>query len=211
MAEKAIAPAAEELLIELADRAIVAGLDGRRPSVPDPAQLPPDLRQACGSFVSLHVRGQLNGCVGAVESSDPLGAAVGRHAWSAAFADPRLPPLNRLDYPDLEIEVSMLSALAPISSASRLELLENLRPRIDGLLIATDTTRAVFLPTVWTQLPDPDEFLDRLAHKAGIDIGVWPSDMDAFVFTTESVSGRPNGRPAPQPASSSVPRSTSRS
>ncbi len=114
-----VAPTAGDQLIDLADGVIVEGLDGRRAPVPDLSALHPDLHQRLGAFVTLTVRGELNGCIGSIEGEEPLGAAVARHAWSAAFADPRLPPLRRSDYPQLEIEVSVLSPLSPLPADSR--------------------------------------------------------------------------------------------
>ena len=122
--------------------------------------------------MTLHVRGELNGCIGSIEPTEALGVSAARHAWSAAFADPRLPQLRWVDYEHLDISISVLSPLAPTPARSRAELLGALQPRRDGLVISSGGRRAVFLPSVWKQLPDADHFLDHLAAKAGIDIGV---------------------------------------
>ena len=191
MPETLADPSVADLLVDLADHAIVEGLDGRDPSVPDASTLPPDLRRPAGSFVTLHVRGELNGCIGTIEATDPLHVAVARHAWSAAFADPRLPQLGWQDYEHLSIEISILSEMTPIASRSRNELLNRVRPGVDGLVISAGRRRALFLPTVWEQLPDPDTFLDRLAWKADIDlVNAWPSTVRAFTFQTETVRRR---------------------
>ena len=181
-----VSDTAGEQLIDVADRVITAGLDHRRLQPPAWADLHADLHQTLGAFVTLTVRGELNGCIGSIEGEEPLGESVARHAWSAAFTDPRLPPLRWADYEHLEIEVSVLSPLAGIAADSRPDLLGALRPGRDGLLISSGKSRAVFLPSVWTQLPDPEQFLDRLLRKAGLSTTVWPNDMHAEVFTTES-------------------------
>lgn len=191
MPETLADPSVADLLVDIADHAIVEGLDGRGPCVPDTSSWPPDLRRPAASFVTLHVRGELNGCVGAIEATDPLGVAVARHAWSAAFADPRLPRLDWHDYDHLDIEISILSEMTPIASSSRNELLGRLRPGVDGLVLSARRRRALFLPTVWEQLPDPDSFLDRLACKAGIDLANdWPSTIRAATFRKQTVRRR---------------------
>lgn len=177
-----------ELLLDIAHQSILAGLRGRLPLAPDPADLPAVLRARVGSFVTLTVLGELNGCIGSIEGFEPLGVSVARHAWAAAFSDPRLPPLRRSDYEHLTIEVSVLSRLAEIPVDSRRELLADLRPGVDGLVIEARRQRAVFLPAVWDALPDPVEFLDRLYMKAGLVPGSWPDRMQAFRFTAEKVS-----------------------
>ncbi len=108
-----------------------------------------------------------------------------RLARSAAFADPRLPALRWEDLPRLAIEVSILSPFEPIAARSRGELLAALRPGTDGLLVAAGPHRAVFLPDVWDQLPDPDDFVDHLFRKGGLVPGTWPSNLTAHRFTTE--------------------------
>jgi AmmeMemoRadiSam system protein A len=174
-----------DVLLDVAERAIVDGLRHRHPTVPTRDGLPDELRRETGAFVTLHVDGDLNGCIGSIETDDAVGVSVARHAWSAAFADPRLPPLRWVDYDRLHIEVSLLSPLAPMAAASRDALIDAIEPGVDGLLIAAGSRRAVFLPSVWDQLPTPEEFLTRLVRKAGLDPASWPADLVAFCFTTE--------------------------
>ncbi|MFQ5556553.1 MAG: AmmeMemoRadiSam system protein A, partial [Acidimicrobiales bacterium] len=137
---------------------------------------------------TLTVDGALNGCIGTIEAAEPLGQAVARLARAAAFSDPRLPALTHEEYSLLDIEISILSPLSPIPAASRAELLAGLRPGIDGLVIEEGGARALFLPTVWEQLPEPDDFLDHLHHKAGIAAEPWPPDLRAFRFITQIFS-----------------------
>ena len=137
--------------------------------------------------MTLNVRGQLNGCIGSIEGVEPLGLAVARHAWSAAFTDPRLPPLHRVDYTHLDIEVSVLSPLSPLPADARNDLLGALRPGVDGLLIGAGSRRAVFLPSVWEQLPSADMFVDHLLRKAGLAPDVWPDDLRAQRFTAQKI------------------------
>jgi AmmeMemoRadiSam system protein A len=190
--EPHVFPAEAQLLLDIADHSIVTGLARRRPLLPDPAELPVALRRVVGSFVTLHVLGQLNGCIGSIRGSHPLGVSVARQAWSAAFADPRLPELRPTDYRHLDIEVSVLSPLVGLPVESHQALLAELRPDVDGLLIGAGSRRALFLPAVWDALPDPAEFLDHLYLKAGLAPGSWPAGMRAFRFTAERAR-----RPAP--------------
>jgi AmmeMemoRadiSam system protein A len=188
--ERPLGGADVDLLLDIAERAIVAGLHDVRPIVPAPHELPDSLRRPAGAFVTLNVRGELNGCIGSIEPDEPLGVAVARHAWSAAFTDPRLPALRRADYDHLDIEVSILSPLAPIPASTRGDLLERLQPRVDGLLIAAGSRRAVFLPSVWEQLPSAATFLDHLFRKAGLPLDWWPDDLRAFTFTADKFGRR---------------------
>jgi AmmeMemoRadiSam system protein A len=188
--ERPLGVADVDLLLDIAERAIVAGLRDVGPTGPALHELPDALRRPAGTFVTLNVRGELNGCIGSIESDEPLGVGVARHAWSAAFTDPRLPALRWVDFDHLDIEISILSPLAPIAAPSRADLLDQLEPRVDGLLIAAGSRRAVFLPSVWEQLPSAATFLDHLFRKAGLPLDWWPDDLRAFTFTADKFGRR---------------------
>jgi AmmeMemoRadiSam system protein A len=188
------------LVLDIADNAIVEGLLGRPQSAPDVRLLPAALRVHTGVFVTLSVDGELNGCIGSIQGSEPLGLGAARHAWSAAFADPRLPVLQRADYERLMIEVSVLSPLVPMPAASRQQVLDGLRPGVDGLVVAAGGRQAVFLPVVWDQLPDPDAFVDHLQAKAGMWPGSWSRGMRAWRFTATKFARRIGEQPTPSKA-----------
>ena len=188
--DRPLGAAHTELLLDIAERAIVDGLRHRHPTVPTREELPEELLRPTGTFVTLHVHGELNGCIGSIETDKAVGVSVARHAWSAAFTDPRLPPLRWVDYDHLDVEVSLLSPLSPIAAASRDALFDALEPGVDGLLIAAGARRAVFLPSVWEQLPSPEAFLAHLLRKAGLDSASWPDDLRAFGFTAEKFARR---------------------
>lgn len=176
-----------ELLLQIAERSIAEGFDNRRSTIPGPAHLPADLQKPLGSFVTLTVRGELNGCIGSLETDEPLGSSVARHAWSAAFSDPRLPQLRPADCEHLEVEISVLSALDSIPADSSDDLLDSLRPGVDGLLIASGRQQAVFLPSVWEQISSAEMFVTHLFSKAGLAHSSWPADLEAFVFTAQKI------------------------
>ncbi len=185
-----------ERLLDIAEAAIVDGLLGGPPSAPPLAVMPAALRAHVGVFVTLTVDGALNGCIGTVEGVEPLGRGTARHAWSAAFADPRLPALQHSDYERLVTEVSVLSPLATLVAGSRQRILEQLRPGADGLVIALGAHRGVFLPAVWDQLTDPEAFLDHLQVKAGLPPAWWHDAIRAWRFTTTTFVRRSGTQPS---------------
>jgi AmmeMemoRadiSam system protein A len=168
--------------------------------MPELDALPSSLAAPIGVFVTLTVDGELNGCIGIVEADEPLARSTARHAWSAAFDDPRLPKLRAEDYERLTIEVSVLSPMYAVESGSREEVTVRLRPGVDGLLLGTPQTRAVFLPSVWAQLPDRSEFVDHLLRKAGLNPGSWPEGIRAWCFTATKVLRRVGADPTPSRA-----------
>lgn len=175
------------VLLDLADATLTRALVGDRPELPALHDLPQGLHQRQGAFVTLKVAGELNGCIGTLDGDEPLGHAVPRLALSAAFADHRLPPLRPADYDRLTIEVSLLSPLEPIAAFSREDLLTELRPGQDGVVVKANRRQGLFLPAVWEQLPDPEDFLDHLWHKAGLPPRTWPSGTQTYRFTARKL------------------------
>ena len=176
-----------KVLLDLAESAIRARLEGRPEPAVDLASLSPELRRPIGAFVTLHVGGALNGCIGNITASEPLAPEVARLALAAAFADPRLPALGSDELDRLDIDISLLSEPTGIPARSRHELLAHLRPGDDGLIIRSGRHQALFLPSVWRQLPQPDDFVDQLFRKARLRPEPWPTDLTASGFTTATV------------------------
>ena len=96
--------------------------------------------------------------MGALEATSSLAESVARNAFQSAFEDPRFPPLPSRALEMLDIEISVLSALEPITVDSEADLLLDLQPLVDGLVLEAGPYRSTFLPKVWEQLPDPGEF-----------------------------------------------------
>jgi uncharacterized protein len=159
--------------------------------VPMPTlDLPSALTESRGSFVTLRIRKQLRGCCGNLTANRSLAEDIWRNAWASAFADPRFPPLEADEWCDTEVHISVLSPLEPLAVVNEEELLDRLRPNIDGLVLERDDARATFLPEVWYQLPDPQEFLEHLKQKAGWPAGSWSPHIRAWRYTTESFGER---------------------
>ncbi len=168
-----LSPQERRVLLELAKRAVhEAVTSGKLPEV-DPGDLPERLKQPRACFVTLTKRGELRGCIGTIFPQEPLYEAVLRRARSAALEDPRFPPVTPEELHDLEIEISVLTVPEKLPWRTPEELLKKLRPGIDGVVLRVGTRQATFLPQVWEKLPDGEQFLGRLAEKAGLAHTAW--------------------------------------
>lgn len=158
----------KQTLFRTARQSIEHGLTyGRAPHI-DLQNYPPLLCEKTATFVTLHLAGALRGCVGHLEAIQPLIADVNANAYAAAFQDIRFARLSADEYRRLHISISVLSQPEPLHVANEEMLRTVLRPGIDGLIMQKDNHRATFLPSVWEQLPDPEDFLRYLKRKAGI-------------------------------------------
>jgi AmmeMemoRadiSam system protein A len=126
-----------------------------------------------GTFVTLKINGQLRGCIGNLTATEPLSEGVRRNAINAAFHDPRFAPLTEPELAKVEIEVSILTEPQLLDYSNGLDLLNKLRANIDGVIIRKGHASATFLPQVWEQLPEPEDFLSHLCMKAGLSSNAW--------------------------------------
>ncbi|MFN2310235.1 MAG: AmmeMemoRadiSam system protein A [Gammaproteobacteria bacterium] len=178
------APSRQQLRA-LAAASIRHGLEQGRPLTPDPQAYPETLRAARASFVTLNRHGALRGCIGSLEACRPLLVDVAENAFAAAFRDPRFPPLRAEELSDLEIHLSVLSPPAPVDFRDEADLIAQLRPGVDGLILSFDRHRGTFLPSVWSSLPQPAQFLTELKRKAGLPADFWSPDLRVQRYTTE--------------------------
>lgn len=172
-------------LIALARKSIEVGL-AERIRAPCPTSAVRDVDAPAATFVTLRVHGALRGCCGSIDATRSVAEDVWHNAWSSAFADPRFPPLTGDEYERCRVHISVLSELEPLHVASEKELLDCLRPGVDGLLLRAGGHQATFLPAVWQQLPGPRDFVQQLKSKAGWHTHLWPDDLRAYRYTTES-------------------------
>lgn len=128
-------------------------------------------RGAC--FVTLTRGGELRGCVGQLTWEQPLYESVIYSAQAAAQRDARFAPLQAGEVANVKVEISVLGEPRRLRFGSAEELLEQLRPGRDGVILTVGSQVATFLPQVWDRIPDKREFLDRLAQKAGLAAGAW--------------------------------------
>ncbi len=170
-------------LLEIARRAVVEATSGHKNWRPDLHDLPDSLVAPGASFVTLHTRGRLHGCIGSVEPRSPLAVDVAKNAQSAALFDPRFAPLAAAEVADTEIEISVLSPMQPLAYADMDDLCRKVRPGIDGVLVERGWQRGLLLPQVWEQLPQPHDFLAHVALKAGASAAIYTHpDTHVFVF-----------------------------
>jgi len=143
----------------------------------------PALDQPGATFVTLMQDGELRGCVGSLEARRALSDDVRANALAAAFRDPRFPPLVAHEFALTTVEVSLLSSPQPLAVADEADLVRQLRPGVDGIVLQYEHRRATFLPQVWETLPEPREFVAALKRKAGLQENFWAPGMNVARYT----------------------------
>lgn len=158
-----------------------------RSGQPSDAGLSDKFFNRCGTFVTLTTGGRLRGCIGHIIPQEPLIEGVKVNAINAAFHDPRFPPLTKEEWKRVRIELSVLTDPRPLSYSDADDLLNKLRPDVDGLIIRKGYHQATFLPQVWEQLPKKEEFLSHLCLKAGLGADAWKKgDLEVSVYQVQA-------------------------
>jgi len=177
----------QQRLLDLAKSSIQHGLQTGRPLKVNLADFPAELTEHRATFVTLHKHDQLRGCIGMLEAVRPLAEDIAENAYSAAFKDSRFPPLEADELDELEIHLSILTPAEPVSFTSEQDLLNQLQPGIDGLILQEGHRRGTFLPSVWEQLPKPEQFLRHLKQKAGLAPDYWSENVRIYRYRTEVI------------------------
>lgn len=146
------------------------------------------------TFVTITIDGKLRGCMGTIQTDQPLRENLAKNALAAAFGDPRFPPLTAPELAHAQIEVSELTTPERMSTGlSEAEVCSRLRPLVDGVILTYGQSRATFLPHVWGQLPDPCAFLAQLKRKAGLDARFWDENIVVETYQAKVTSLKKQG------------------
>ena len=158
----------EKQLLIVARKSILHGLENGSAFRPDTNNCSPALLENLAVFVTLKIDTRLRGCIGTLEFKSPLIKNVAEYAYRAAFHDPRFKPLEESEFASINISISILTPRQVMEFNSEKELLDQLKPGTDGLVIEKGHAHATFLPAVWETLPDARDFLRQLKIKAKI-------------------------------------------
>jgi uncharacterized protein len=162
------------------------------------------LLRPAGAFVTLHLRGDLRGCIGHIEASEPLGRVVERCAVEAGTSDPRFPAVTPAELADIDIEISILGPLESISTLEHIEIGRH------GLLVELGWRRGLLLPQVATEWKwNRETFLAQTCHKAGLPPDAWKTGALVWRFDAE-VFGEHNPRRAASAAGEDAPQTDRR-
>ncbi len=147
----------------------------------------PFLEKAGASFVTLKYEHQLRGCIGSIIAHRKLLDDIVRNAKSAAFNDPRFSSLKSEEFSHLTLEVSILSEPHFLEYEDFDDLVQKIRPNIDGLILKYGVYQGTFLPQVWEQLTQAKDFLEHLSIKAGANPSIYAKHPDIYTYQVDAI------------------------
>ena len=175
-----------EMLLQLAREALSNGVQGNPLPLLDLGELPDQLTELGATFVTLTMDNELRGCIGSLEAKRPLAEDVRVHAVAAAMEDYRFPPVNEREVDKISIEISKLTSPQLIQTQDAEDLISQIRPGMDGVILKRGIRRATFLPQVWSKVPEVERFLEMLCRKMGSPSDCWrEKDVQVFTYQVE--------------------------
>ena len=169
-----------EFILNLCKAAIMAKFTKKQITV----NCPQVFLQPGATFVTLEKNNYLRGCIGSIIAHRTILEDILKNAQSAAFADPRFAPVAENELSELQIAVSLLSVPKQMTFEGEEDLLNQIQPYKDGIIIKDKGHQAVYLPSVWEQLPDKKAFLNSLKVKAGLKENHFSDTFEAYRFET---------------------------
>jgi len=176
-----------EILLDVAKQSIWHGIKKGSALSVTVDDYPEELHSLRATFVTLEIQHNLRGCIGTLTAYRPLVSDVAYHAHAAAFSDPRFPSLQPNEFINLDIHISILSQPEPMQFDSEEQLLQQIRPGIDGLILSDGVYKGTFLPSVWESLPNPRDFLTQLKQKANLPPEHWSKTVKVERYIAESI------------------------
>lgn len=173
-----------DFIINACKESILARLDDRPHKL---EKIPAVFKESGACFVTLEKQGDLRGCIGSIIAHRSLIDDLVKNSQSSAFDDPRFMPLKKDEFNDLSINVSLLSTPEKMEFRDEADLLNQIEPFVDGLIIKDKNFQAVYLPSVWEQLPEKEMFLNSLKIKAGMPPKYFSDTFEAYKYTTEYI------------------------
>jgi AmmeMemoRadiSam system protein A len=174
------------IVLDTARQSIGHGLEARAPLPVEAQRFEPPLSEPGACFVTLHLDDDLRGCIGSLAAYRPLIVDVAENAFAAAFRDPRFPALKKEELDRLSLQVSVLGEPEPMAFESQQDLLAQIKPGLDGLILQDGNRRGTFLPSVWKSLPRREDFLAHLKQKAGLPADYWSDSIEVWRYSTDS-------------------------
>ena len=172
-------------LHDIALDSIKSGLSTGTALAVDSSGLDDALKTKRATFVTLQKNGELRGCIGMLEPIRPLAEDIAHNAFAAAFSDPRFPPLAEHELDQLDIHISILGTPEAMFFDSEQDLIDQLRPGEDGLIMTEGHRRGTFLPSVWESLTQPQAFVSHLKLKSGLPENYWSDDIQIKRYSVE--------------------------
>jgi len=178
----------KSVLLQVTKDSIAYGLTQHKALPVKTTEYSTTLQELGAAFITLNLHNNLRGCIGSLEAHRPLVEDISENAYAAAFRDPRFEALSESEFKALDYHISVIKPAVDFPVYSEEDLVKQLRPSKDGLILEEGINRATFLPSVWQTLPQAEDFLAHLKLKAGLPKNYWSDSIKFKRYEVEEFS-----------------------
>ncbi len=174
-----------EVLISLAKAAILVALGhSENFDLEKALKNYPELKKNTATFITLKTipHNKLRGCIGSLDAYQPLYKDIIVNAQSAALRDPRFKPVSLEEFNNIKIEISILTEAKVLRYTNVKDLKSKIKPFKDGVVLKYGNKHATYLPQVWEQLTNFDDFFESLCNKAKLDSNCLIYNPEIFTY-----------------------------
>lgn len=179
-------------LLQIVEKSLKSAVLHQEIYQPNRAKLNSVLFNKGASFVTLRKGKDLRGCIGSVLPSKAIAIDLADNAYAAAMNDTRFQPVNENELKDIDFSIALLTNFEEIEFNSYQDLLSKIKPDLDGILIKDGEREGLFLPSVWKELTDKQDFITQLKIKAGLSPSYWSDNIKVFRFRTVEIKNDKN-------------------
>ena len=177
----------KEHLLQIAQISLEKAVKYGKHYSPSRRSFPEDIFDKGAVFVTLKKNGELRGCIGSILPTMSVAQNIADNAYAAALSDKRFLPVEEKELPEITYSIALLTNFEKVEYKSEQDVLNKIKAGIDGLVIRDGDRQGVFLPAVWKELPDKNNFFKHLKIKAGMNPNYWNNRINVYRFRTVEV------------------------
>lgn len=178
----------KEAILQIVEKSLLKAVKNNEIYTPERNEYNDVLFNKGASFITLEKNNRLRGCIGSLFPTTAIAKDLAKNTFSAAINDSRFNPIKENELKDITFKVSLLTGFEEIKFTSYDNLIEQIKPKTDGLLIKDGERQGLFLPSVWKDIPNKKEFLTELKIKAGLSPNYWSDNIEVFRFRTVEIT-----------------------
>ena len=144
------------------------------------------------AFVNLYKGEELRGSSGTLLPNQAIAFTVAQNAYDAALSDKDYASVQASELADIKIKINLITGFERVEYKNEKDLLQKLRPNVDGIVLRDGNRQGVFLPMQWKKYPQAEEFLNNLKIKAGLSPAYWSNRIKIYRFRAVEISRHEN-------------------
>ncbi|PIR34575.1 MAG: hypothetical protein COV36_00515 [Alphaproteobacteria bacterium CG11_big_fil_rev_8_21_14_0_20_44_7] len=144
------------------------------------------------SFISVDFKDKFISCYGTIWKEKKLHLDIVKNSHTAVRNTKIYQDMTPEKFRRLKISIYLLSELTELSFSDEKDMISQLKPGVDGVVFQWGKVYRTYLPVVWENTPNPQDFIAGLKRKANLPNDIWDSSVKVWTYTTENLIRPPS-------------------